>query len=154
ARPEWELAPMGHIVFSPVDNLGLYGWKGFVEDPSAHVAKSLGWPLHAIGDSVAPHHVTGTTGYGHRPYEDSAEQNWNRILYQDLATIPEVRVAQYQQLRRIIEHGFAYWQIMNDLRASHPGGPLQAVPIRSFVTRIAQDTYVETTEPDGSPDWP
>jgi len=154
-RSDWEFVPFGHLVFSPVDNLGLYGWQTFLEQPGAHEARSLGWPLHAIGDSVAPHHVTATTGWGHRPFEDSAEQNWGRILYQDVTDVGQRRTAQYAQLRRILLWGFGYWQAMADLRAARPGASdLHKIPIRAFVTRVASDTYAETTDAGGAPGWP
>ena len=154
-RADWEIAPMGHIVFSPVDNLALHGWREFTQAPGGRVAASLGWPLHALGDAVAPHHVTATTGWGHRPFEDAAEVNWNRMLYQDLADTADVRREQYHQLRRILEHAFAYRQILDDLRSGRPAGSdLNAIPVRAFVSTVAAHTYAAVTDPDGSPRWP
>jgi len=162
-RPEWEIAPMGHIVFNPVDNLALYGWTQFSVVNGGHNAKMLGWPLHALGDAVEPHHVVGTTGWGHRPFEESLEKgtidghltNWTRILYQDLANPGDVRSSQYLQLRRILHHGFSYWRMLNTFRAQRPNtSTLNTIPIRALVTQVAADTYAEITGPDGSPGWP
>lgn len=153
-RTDWESTSLGHTLFSPVDNLGLFGWKEFAL-ASARQARSLGWPLHAIGDAVAPHHVLGTTGWGHRPFEDSAEVNWSRILYQDLSSANAVRTAQYAQLRRILVSGFQYWRRLAELRATRPTGAIDnAIPIRSFVTELAQQTYADVTTPSGLPLWP
>jgi hypothetical protein len=154
-RGDWEIAPFGHIVFSPVDNLGLFGWKEFTTPGNLRQARSLGWPLHAIGDAVAPHHVVGTTGWGHRPFEESAQQNWNRILFQDLTSVADVRERQYLQLRRILVQGFTYWRLINILRAQHPTGNDQlTIPIRAFVTQVARDVFAEVTGFEGQPRWP
>jgi hypothetical protein len=158
-RSDWEIAPMGHIVFNPVDNLALYGWTQFTLVNGGHNAKMLGWPLHALGDAVEPHHVVGTTGWGHRPYEDSLEKgvndagktNWERILYQDLAVVSEVRSNQYLQLQRILHRGFAYWRLLNTFRAQRPNtSVLNTIPIRALVTQVAADTYAEV----GAGGWP
>lgn len=66
---DWELT-LGNVEFSPLHNLAKYGWEEYKKDPTG--ARNLGWPLHAIGDALAPHHTVGTTSYGHRPYEEAA----------------------------------------------------------------------------------
>ena len=153
-RADWELVPLGHTLFSPVDNLGLWGWKEFTLGTTRD-ADLLGWPLHALGDAVAPHHVVGTTGWGHRPFEDAAERNWKRILYQDVAPTSTLRVQQYGQLRRILVQGFAYWRRLAELRAARPDtASFHAIPIRAFVTEVAQDTYETVTTSSGLPLWP
>jgi hypothetical protein len=168
-RAEWELETFPHVPFSPLDNLALWGWKDFActltgEDPNASCAvasapanrraEMLGWPLHALGDAVAPHHVVGTTGWGHRPYEDAAEENWPRILYQgEDADVPRL---QYEQLRRILVHGFVYREHVAQFRAQRPAtGSHGVLPIRALVTQVAADTHREVFESGtGLPPWP
>ena len=153
-RTDWEATSLGHTILAPVDNLGLFGWKEFALSGSRK-ARSLGWPMHAIGDAVAPHHVLGTTGWGHRPYEDAAERNWPRVLYQDVQPASDRRVAQYAQLRRILVQGFAYWRYLAELRATRPAtASFNAIPIRAFVTEIARETYADATSTGGLPAWP
>jgi hypothetical protein len=153
-RTDWEATSLGHTVLAPIDNLGLFGWKEFAQS-GTRKARSLGWPMHALGDAVAPHHVLGTTGWGHRPYEDSAEWNWPRVLYQDVTPVSALRVAQYDQLRRILVQAFAYWRRLAELRATRPAAAtFNAIPIRAFVTEVARETYADATTPDGLPRWP
>lgn len=150
-RSEWEFQTLGHTVFSPIDNMALYGWKRFAAAPSA---RELAWPLHAIGDAVAPHHAAGTTGWGHRPYEDAAEIYWNKVLY--IENTLDKKRPQYEQLRRVLWWALYYARKLDEERATHPtGAPLNAVPIRAFITQIAADTLAFTTEKDtGAPLWP
>jgi hypothetical protein len=75
---QWQAHTLGHVEFSPVDNLARGGWDAFVADPTT--AQYLSWPLHAIGDAAAPHHVVGTTAWGHRPFEDSANKELAALL--------------------------------------------------------------------------
>ena len=65
----WQTHTIGHLEWSSLDNLAQYGWDLFKTDGFKN-ARGLGWPLHAIGDAAALHHVVGTTSWGHRPYED------------------------------------------------------------------------------------
>lgn len=69
SKPVWQAHNLGHTEFSPVSNLAHYGWEHF----DGQDASWLGFPLHAIGDAAEPHHVTGTTAYGHRPFEDAVD---------------------------------------------------------------------------------
>jgi hypothetical protein len=99
--------------------------------------------------------VLGTTGWGHRPFEDSAEVSWDRILYQDLSSASAVRTAQYAQLRRILVGGFQYWRRLAELRATRPAtATFNSIPIRAFVTELARQTAADVTTPDGLPLWP
>ncbi|MEW5853231.1 MAG: hypothetical protein AB2A00_30905 [Myxococcota bacterium] len=155
-RAEWEITTLGHTEFSPLDNLALYGWKRFA-DSTDRQARDLGWPLHALGDAVAPHHVTATTGWGHRGYEDAAEVHWLKIVHIDSADDEfQRRRNQYEMLRNILAHAFLYAQILDQLRLTHPGpSPHHAIPVRAFVTTVASHTYQLTTEPgSGAPLWP
>jgi len=75
---QWQAHALGHIEFSPVDNLARNGWDAYVANPTT--ALPLSWPLHAIGDAAAPQHVTGTTGWGHRPFEDAVDNKRSLLL--------------------------------------------------------------------------
>jgi hypothetical protein len=155
-RADWEFGTIGHTQFSPLDNLALYGWKRFAESEFLY-DRDLGWPLHAIGDAVAPHHVAGTTGWGHRPFEDAAELHWPRIVFlQTLETGDAKRRLQYEQLRRVLAWAFHYALVIDELRAERPLGERQnVIPVRAFITQIGLDTLAETTEPGtGAPRWP
>jgi len=153
-RADWEAASIGSTTFSPLDNLALDGWKRFA---TSRQARDLGGPLHAIGDAVAPHHVVGTTGWGHRPFEDAAELHWRRIVFIETAGSDEERWRlQYEQLRRILAWAFHYAQALDQLRAERPTDqPHNTIPIRALITRIGAETLAETTEPTtGAPLWP
>jgi len=52
------------------NNLGYHGWRRWRDDPCKRI-DNLHWPLHAIGDASCPMHALGTTGQGHRPFEDA-----------------------------------------------------------------------------------
>jgi hypothetical protein len=154
-RVDWEFTTLGHTDFSPLDNLALYGWNRFATEPSFQ-AEDLGWPLHAIGDAVAPHHVAGTTGWGHRPFEDSASVFWRKIIYIEPPIGGDTRRLQYEQLRTILAWSFYYTQVLDELRAERPTGTvLQSVPVRALVTRVGSDTLARSTDPDsGAPEFP
>jgi len=64
-------------------------------------AKGLAWPLHAIGDVCAPHHVVGTTSWGHRPFEEIVDHH-------EPSFIPEFDTDDAgTQLRSIVMKGFS-----------------------------------------------
>ncbi|MBN2715386.1 MAG: hypothetical protein JXX14_05995 [Deltaproteobacteria bacterium] len=70
---EWQDAHVGHLEFSSLSNLAQYGWKAFQADPTH--SRILGWPLHALGDTIIPHHLLGTMSHGHKAYEIYMERN-------------------------------------------------------------------------------
>jgi hypothetical protein len=154
-RVDWEFQTLGHTDFSPLDNLALYGWRRFAT-PSSYLAQELGWPLHAIGDAVAPHHVAGTTGWGHRPYEDAADLNWRKIIYIEPPLFGDQKRLQYEQLRTILTWAFHYMQVLDEKRAERPSDTSQQeIPIRALITEVGADTLAQTTEPiTGAPKWP
>lgn len=98
----WQAQTIGHTEFSPVDNLARYGWDNFVA--SANDASWLGWPLHALGDAAEPHHVVGTTSWGHRPYEEFVDKNRDVLVP---GTDAEARL-------RVLQIGYRYWKVMTD----------------------------------------
>ena len=59
----WQ-APIGHVEFRAIDNLAKYGWDE-CEQGGYSSAAGLSYVLHALSGVCAPHHVTGTTSWGH-----------------------------------------------------------------------------------------
>ena len=140
-RVDWEVYTADVTPFTPLDNLGYYGWARFKADPQ-HNAAWLGWPLHARGDAVAPHHLIGSTGWGHRPFEDATERQWWAIRH-----IPDPAkdiggdvAAQTAQVQRILAQAYRWRRFVLDWRARHPG---KDVPVRDLVTAVAQETFAE-----------
>lgn len=119
----WQAHSLGHVEFSPVQNLGQYGWDGFQRQTEQ--AAWLGWPLHAIADAAEPHHTVGTTGWGHRPYEDAVLNLWKSIL----ATDSDGGLTDRSQTDRLLLDGFRSWQ---ELR-SNPS-------IQAFVIGVGRST--------------
>jgi hypothetical protein len=93
-RGEWQSENIGALEFSPTDKLAEYGWKEFVDNPIT--AKYLGWPLHALGETVVPHHITGTMSHGHEAYERAIDD-----VYSEIKTGTK---------DEILEKGFAWWK--------------------------------------------
>ena len=101
--PAWQAHTIGHLEWSPVDNLARYGWDKFVITGYSD-AKGLAWPLHAIGDVCAPHHVVGTSSWGHRPFEEIVE-------HYESSFIPRFDTEDARiQLRSIVMKGFSWWR--------------------------------------------
>ncbi|MBX3227888.1 MAG: hypothetical protein KIT84_23035 [Labilithrix sp.] len=118
---QWQAHNVGHTEFSPVSNLANHGWNTFAGIDAA----ALGWPLHAIGDSAAPHHVTGTTSWGHRSFEDAVEQLGEGLLPRPTST-EAFGAVRDRVLRSAFEH-------VRDLNAN-------SISIPSFVINEARVT--------------
>jgi hypothetical protein len=129
---DWLLTTWVHVPFSPVDNLAQFGWSQFKQD-SARPTKFLGWPLHALGDATVPMHVTATSGWGHRPYEDAYDALWPQLRRQ--AAADEIRFA-----RSVLEAAFRWRQFVVAWRAAHPGSAADT-PVRDLVTALAKRTF-------------
>jgi hypothetical protein len=125
---EWEKYSLGHTVFSSVDNFALWGWRGFRNNTEPNPANrflKLGYSLHAIGDATVPMHVTGTTSWGHRAYENAQEELWDEINSQ-------------MSDKAILAQAFKYRQQIQSWRAEgHPGD----IPMRHLVRAVARNTY-------------
>jgi hypothetical protein len=149
---KWMFPTFPHLIFEPADNLGKFGWDKF--RALLVSAEPLSWPLHAIGDATVPMHVVGTSGWGHRPFEDAMEDSWPRLLF--LSDSPseanESRRLQTEQAIRILAKAFHWRQFILDWRASH-AGQQKNVPVRDLVTALAQETfdYANSQQPSG---WP
>jgi hypothetical protein len=147
--PLWQAFTFGHIEFSPITNLAAYGWQQFVGNPKS--ALGLSWPLHAFGDAAEPQHVAGTTGWGHRPYEDevdfllddqvlppptsctlarasTTDETGGGYLDPDAAPVSPAQAA------RILLDGFNFWTTYHSQFA--PG----QVPIQQMITDLANQT--------------
>ncbi|AMY08556.1 hypothetical protein LuPra_01759 [Luteitalea pratensis] len=129
---DWLITTWVHVPFSPVDNLAQYGWSEFKKD-TTRGAKFLGWPLHAIGDATVPMHVTATSGWGHRPYEDAYDNLWPKLRHQGEAG--ESRFA-----REALDVAVHWRKFILDWRTAHPASSTD-VPVRDLVTAIAQRTF-------------
>lgn len=70
-KGQWQSHTIAHTEFSPIQHLAREDWDAYVANPTS--AGRLGGPLHAVGDAAEPHHVAGTTSWGHRPFEDAVE---------------------------------------------------------------------------------
>jgi hypothetical protein len=139
----WDERDFSAMVFTPVDNLAYYGWREWRGDPCKKVER-LHWPLHALGDASAPHHVVGVTGLGHRPFEDVVQYSgaptppggghlssqWTAIIHGDDP------VAGKSQAHQILENAFGWSRVIRDFQQTHPGD----IPVRQLVTLVAQKT--------------
>lgn len=125
----WQAFAIGHIEFSPLDNFARYGWEEFKGNGGTS-AFGLGWPLHALGDASEPHHVTGTTGWGHRPYEDYVGDHESELVFwgavEDVAKEP-------WRAKQLLETAFRYWVSFSR------GEDMQAL-----VTSLAKSTRSKT----------
>jgi hypothetical protein len=142
--PEWQAHTIGMLEFSPLHNLAKYGWDKFVSSGSQDAA-GLAWPLHAIGDACEPHHVVGSSAWGHRPYEEYIAHQQQLFLFPTSlnpsdpalgATTPAGR----EQLTRILVGGYRWWRMF------HNGEDIAAL-----VHQLAVETRVSVAE---TGDWP
>jgi hypothetical protein len=145
---DWETATGGHLQYTPVDNLALFGWLEFKakhgsqsKEEAAEATRRLGWPLHALGDATVPMHVVGASGYGHRPYEDSIDMKWGELVFSN-------DVNQSSRLvRTIVLRAFQWRQFIQQWRADHGG--TTDVPVRDLITALADQTHSKSVGPPG-----
>jgi hypothetical protein len=144
---QWETATGAHIDYTPVDNLAMWGWKEFKakkvdDDPAvaADAAPRLGWALHALGDATVPMHVVGTTGFGHRPYEESFDNRWEQLVIADLGT-PGATGMSLRQAREIVNRALVWREFILQWRAGNGG--TTDVPVRDLVTLLASQTRAD-----------
>jgi hypothetical protein len=150
----WDERDFSEVVFPPVDNLGYYGWRKWRQDSCKKVER-LHWPLHALGDASAPHHVVGATGLGHRPFEDIVQYStggsdkpppgpkafsgqWEDIIFAKDETKGK------EQARRIFKKAFTFAKVIRDFQRTHPGD----IPFRQLVTLVANETLRLVNAPD------
>lgn len=104
---QWQAHPIGLTEFSPIHHLARFGWERFLAEGAVN-AGHLAWPLHALGDAAAPHHVVATTGWGHRPFEDHIDHD------QELYLLAEDQTARDAQLERIVQRGYSWWRYVRE----------------------------------------
>jgi hypothetical protein len=138
--------------FEPVDNLAQYGWAEFQKSVQAGKwnTEGLAYPLHALGDVTVPMHVVGTTGYGHRPYEEWVDNHVRELLLDACkdddatAAMPctdEFLRAQIAQSRRILQWARYFRDTTNT-----------DVGVRRLVTKVAEQTLAMVGDTKES--WP
>jgi hypothetical protein len=132
---QWETATGAHIDYTPVDNLAMSGWTTFtaavkpdaVTLAAVQGAPGLGWSLHALGDATVPMHVVGTTGFGHRPYEEAFDNRWEQLVIADLGK-PGATVMSARQAREIVNRALVWREFILQWRANNGG--TTDVPVR------------------------
>jgi len=140
--PEWQAHTIGMLEFSPLHNLAKYGWDKFVSSGFEDAA-GLAWPLHAIGDACEPHHVVGSSAWGHRPYEEYIDHQPQLFLPpSDLGTPadPVTSAAGKAQLTRALVGGYRWW------KQFHSGED-----IAGLVHQLAVETRASVS---ATGDWP
>lgn len=154
-KAAWEAVTLMHLPFEPVDNLGWYGWAKW---KATGDTAFIGYPLHALADAAAPHHIVGAVGHGHRPFEDATDQRWlwlRHVLLPDEDQTPTSlqelirfgspqHATQVVQARRILARAFDYRTLILNWRQTH--GIAADVPVRDLVTAVAQTSYAYATD--------
>ena len=157
---EWQFLNWPHTPMAPLDNLALFGWERYRADPAtsstARQARWLAWPLHALGDAAAPHHVIGAPGWGHRPMEIAVNRAWNAIRFVPTgrALTPADILTQRTQARRIFTLALRWRKLIRDWRAADSVPRAQNLPIRDMVTELARDTYAHAMGTMATEVWP
>ena len=80
-------------------------------------------------------HVTATSAWGHRPFEDAQERLWAKIRQMNAPLVEQERL-----LRDVLLRGFEWWKFVRNWRASHPGHD-RDTPVREMTTELAKRTY-------------
>ena len=171
---DWEGVTGGHLQFSPLDNFAYFGWRNF--RGTGH-AGSLRWPLHAIGDATVPHHVSGTSSWGHRPFESALDydQGWSEFRLMKPLTAPELLGAnvrtcfpvtdpskrcpeddgsrgQVEQARRVLQHALRWHRFIQAWRTRT--GRTTDLPVREMITTLAQETRAAFDNDPTNTRWP
>jgi hypothetical protein len=133
----WQQHTLNSVPFTPLDNLAEHFWRQWEGEP-CRVADTLGGPLHALQDATVPMHAIGSTGHGHRPYEDAVSGRsplsgrWDTLRNVSSANL---RPAQYEQIRRILHRALEWNEMIEDHRTARA---TMDVPVRDLVTAIAK----------------
>lgn len=123
----WMAYSIAHVEFSSLDNLAKYGWKRWNRD-GANTAEGLAWPLHAIGDASEPHHVAGSTSWGHRALEAGVNHRIARFFPADDDT-----QGLADRGARIISASYPWFRWLNE----HNGD------VESFIEQLALQTRAQ-----------
>lgn len=148
-KGDWQFTTVAHTPFEPVNNMAWFGWKNFRDEPT-HPVRMLGWPLHAIGDASVPHHVMGTSAWGHRPFEDSQDLIWSSVWNFKLGQ----RETQRPAVERVMRRAFEYWKLIEAWRTANGG--TKDIPIRQIVMELAGRTHAYAMQQHAATggDWP
>lgn len=148
SESQWQTFSLPHVPFEPVDNLAYFGWRSFRDDPG-HAVKHLGWPMHAIGDATVPMHVTATSAWGHRPFEDSQVGLWRTVRYSKAAEGDQNAFAM-----RMLRIAYDAHKKVEAFRQAQ-NRPAD-VPVRLLVTDLAAATrqYALQKHAETAGDWP
>jgi len=136
----WQSEMLGHVVFTPLDNLAYYGDANFPRDGRPGYATfpgiyKFGWTLHAVADATVPMHCAGTTSWGHRPYEIYTEEHVDDLFYVTNNPVPgspkysndQLKLFQLQQAQRVAAYAYRWYKTgLSDVRV--------------FVTEVAKQT--------------
>jgi hypothetical protein len=159
-KKDWQSASAAFVPFTPVDNLAYYGWRQFVDEAArsrqvgrAASAAGLAWPLHAVGDAASPMHTIGSSGWGHRPFEDAVDVRWPDILLWPKEG-QNTSATQLAMLRRVLGKAYQYHQQVLVWRRADPARRARDLPVRDLVTTIAKETYEYAAAKMASHSWP
>jgi len=94
-----------------------------------------------------PMHVAGTPSWGHRPFEDSAENIWPLLRLEH-----DTNAKQVTMINDILFKGFAYYKMIRAWRISE-NKPL-LVPVRHVITTLATNTANYSMSVQASKGWP
>jgi hypothetical protein len=128
---DWKWTTWPHVPFSPVDNLGFYGWAQF-RDQTAHPVNFLGYPLHAIDDASTSPHMAGTFGWGHEPFEAAEYELWPTTMYHSY------QAEQKRQIGRIVLNAYKKYRDIEQWRQEY--GNTADVPLRILTNDLATYT--------------
>lgn len=155
SRSEWQFHSYVHTQMAPLDNLAKWGWDRFLEKKHAYY---LGWPLHALGDAVQPHHTISAPGWGHAPLEHAVDCAWEDIIYKTEGTsvlFERQRLEeQRRQAARIFGRALHFRRLILDWRAKDPDSRARLIPVRDLVTALARETHDYAIGTMTSHQWP
>jgi hypothetical protein len=133
---EWRAPYFGALVFGPGDNAAKYGWDQWKR---CQDVRSLGYVMHMAADAAIIQHVASTLGWGHQPFEDYIENNYEQqTLYGDNAGA----AAAQGQIAEIVSD-LQQWlqQVQSWQQADATRG--RDVDVRGLVTSMAQRAWSE-----------
>jgi hypothetical protein len=130
-QADWETPIAIDLQFTPVDNLAKWGFEQF-KAGSAEGTRRFGWTLHGIGDGSVPMHALGTTGHGHRPYEESVDAKFDEFVGSENTSVSA------STIQTVVLRGVQWRKAILQWRAQH--GMPKDIPVRDLVTQIAAQT--------------
>lgn len=136
----WRGTTYTHQEMTPLDNMAYYGWR--IASSTGHTSvHGLQWPLHALGDVAAPHHLISTTGWGHRSYENAVNTNWENMHFLDSTGVTHSIEFQYEQARELLVRALFWRRRVVAWRARNVGAFPLDVPVRDLITEMATRNY-------------